>query len=490
MVNKLAAFEYIAPCLGHPLLPLGFALLLIFFLLKLISEVGSNTKTVKQKSQTFKFFLRYGLILSVLTMLLDFCWQLYQSHWKTAKTTLLSTPQINQIVTTLNRGQPANSQLTSEQITALTEAVTDLSAGKDTVASEATIKAALNALAKGDATKAKTLLAKNAQKPGEDPKQKAKTYRDLGALAFFNDTIEALQAYRNATKLDPDNTEGWNQLGRLLERVGDLDGAFTAYSKIEGLAETHHNQKETATAYRNLGNVNLIHGDLEKAADYYQKALVANEQLDNKEDISANYGNLGLVYQARGELDKAIEYHEKALKIDENLDDKEGMAADYSNLGVAYNSRGDLEKATEYFQKSLALEENLGNKEGMAADYGNLGVIFNTRGEWDKALEYLQKSLALEEDLGHKEGMANDYTNLGNVYQNRGELDKAFEYYQNALALDESLGDIEGMAINYGNMGNIYTKQGRKEQADLTYQKGIELKNASSNKSAFWFFRR
>lgn len=48
----------------------------------------------------------------------------------------------------------------------------------------------------------------------------AQTYRELGALTFFTDTKAAIDAYRHATKFEPENPELWNQLGLLFFRVG------------------------------------------------------------------------------------------------------------------------------------------------------------------------------------------------------------------------------------------------------------------------------
>ena len=346
-----------------------------------------------------------------------------------------ASSNIKEIVATLTHQHQLDSQAKDEQIKALTEAVTALSKDQGVLGTESQVKAAMDTLAQGDTAQAKALFAKAAQKADQEAKEGAKAYRNLGALAFLDNTQEALQAYRRATQLDPDNADGWNILGRLLHRVGDLDEAVAALNKVLALGEAHHDQEQIAMAY----------------------------------------GNLGIVYQTRGDLDKAVEYYQKALTLHEGLGSKEGMAADYTNLGIAHQTRGDLDKAVEYYQKALALHEGLGSKEGMAANYGNLGNAYYSRGELDKAVEYHQKALTLHEGLGGKEGMATNYGNLGNVYYSRGELDKAVEYFQNALTLNEGLGSKEGMAQNYGNLGIVYEQQSHKEKAKQAYQKSVDL---------------
>ena len=114
-----------------------------------------------------------------------------------------------------------------------------------------------------------------------------------------------MQAYRRATQLDPGNADGWNQLGHLLTRVGDLDAAMAAYNTVLSLGEQHNEQQDIAAAYGNLGIVYQTRGDLDQAIDFYLKALKLDEALGNKEGMANQYGNLGIVYKTRGELDKA-----------------------------------------------------------------------------------------------------------------------------------------------------------------------------------------
>ena len=52
----------------------------------------------------------------------------------------------------------------------------------------------------------------------------ASLYRQEGALFYLNDPLKALPSYRKATELDPSNPEGWNMLGNVLQRTGDLGG--------------------------------------------------------------------------------------------------------------------------------------------------------------------------------------------------------------------------------------------------------------------------
>ena len=165
------------------------------------------------------------------------------------------------------------------------------------------------------------LIAGFEEQPTVYSKIKAAATRNLGALAYLDNTQEALQAYRRATQLDPGNADGWNRLGHLLSRVGDLDAAIAAYNTVLALGEQHNEQQ----------------------------------------DIAAAYGNLGIVYQTRGDLDKAIEFHQKALKLNEDLGRKEGMANQYGNLGNVYKLKGNKTEAKRYYLMSIKLFKQIGS---------------------------------------------------------------------------------------------------------------------------------
>ena len=89
------------------------------------------------------------------------------------------------------------------------------------------IQQALDKLKQGDTRAAEdifTRIAAQAKQKGKDANlEEATALRHLGSLAFLHDTQKALDAYLRSTALDPDNIDGWNQLGRLYRRIGELD---------------------------------------------------------------------------------------------------------------------------------------------------------------------------------------------------------------------------------------------------------------------------
>ncbi len=310
----LQAFKDIAPYLTHPLVLVGFVLLLFFGVHRsLLKAKIIQPLTVRTGGKVVQLFLRYGFVVALAVIVLGFGLEFY----KTQKQAEVSTHQhraelaeqakagLEERLKAMQRQHAAaesRAEGAEEQSKILAEAVNALVQQKGPGIDEA-----LAQLAQGNTTDAKAIFRRAIRAKEPDIKETAAAWRHLGALAFLDDTEEALVAYRRATELDPENAIGWNQLGHLLHRKGEL--------------------QEAEFAYLNMAN---------------------------------QYGNLGILYYIRGEIAQAKAMRKKSLAIEEALGRKEGMASDYGNLGVLYKTRGELDKPESMHKKSLVLFEGVG----------------------------------------------------------------------------------------------------------------------------------
>ncbi|CAK8712998.1 MAG: Tetratricopeptide repeat-containing protein [Candidatus Electronema aureum] len=401
----ITGFEKVAQYLTHPLALIGFVLMLVFGMHKEIVKSGLLPQVSKKDgSEILKLILRYGFWLGLVLVLAGFLLQFsgiglsaWNSYMEKEKVTQVNAGKLAEKLVGPLQGQL---QAKDEQIKALTEAITALS---KTGAPVKSINEALQALQQGHTAQAQAIFAevlRSKEAEGQKAnKEAAAAAMHLGALAYMNNTKAALAAYQKAVQLDPDNADGWNELGHLFRRTGELSQAEEAYRKVLALGEAHQDKEKQAWAYGNLGNVAYTRGDLAQAEQMYKKSLEISEALGLKETTANQYGNLGNVYQTRGELDKAEEMYKKSLEISEALGLKETTANQYGNLGVVYKTRGELDKAEGMYRKSLEISEALGLKEATAAIYGNLGNVYQTRGELDKAEEMWKKSLNLYQTM-------------------------------------------------------------------------------------------
>jgi protein O-GlcNAc transferase len=200
-----------------------------------------------------------------------------------------------------------------DQIKALTDALIALPQQRGLPNARQRIQEAELEIASGKTEKAQAIYREILQKrkaEGETAnREAAEAARRLGALAFLHDTDEALDAYREAVLLEPENHVGWNQLGHLLHRTGDIDEAIRAYTQVGNIGRINDDQELIAISYGNLGNLYDTRGDLDQAETMYRKSLAIEEALGRQEGMASNYGNLGLLYQTRDDLDQAEAMH-------------------------------------------------------------------------------------------------------------------------------------------------------------------------------------
>ena len=257
-------------------------------------QCWGRTPTFKRCKLSSKYFFCYhhrfqpfGLILFILTLIALFA-GIFQDLIKPLfmdEEQPLSIADAEKLASQLikEKKQALDSfgqreQYYQDLIKALTEAVTALSQQRNQPDAPPGIDAALAQLQQGNTEKAERIfedILKRKSAEGQTANQQAaEAARHLGALAFLHDTDKALNAYRRAVSLDPENVEGWNQLGHLLQRVGDLDGSEKAYRKVLASGKSVKSDTWIAVAYGNLGIVYEIRGELDQAEAMYKKALL------------------------------------------------------------------------------------------------------------------------------------------------------------------------------------------------------------------------
>lgn len=347
-----------------------------------------------------------------------------------------SSGEFDKVLDTLLAKEAENSELRGQLQAALGAAEAEAGTGR--------WPAIEQALEAGDTGAAEavleTLLGEKQSEGQASLAEAARAARHIGALAYTHDTARALGFYRKAVALDPDDAGGWNELGKLLARVGDSVGAQHAFEKVLALGNQKANKLTIASATGNLGFLAQTRGDLKAAMDFHLQSLAINKELGRKEGIACQLGNLGLIAQRSGDLKAAEDFHQRSLAIETGLGRKEGMASELSYLGVVAWESGNLDVAENFHRQSLAMNEELRRKEGVGADFGNLGLVASKRGDLKAAEDFYRQSLAIFDELAGKDGMAKALANLGVLEAERGNTDKARKYWRNALALFGEMG--------------------------------------------------
>lgn len=332
-----------------------------------------------------------------------------------------------------------------EQIRTLTAAVSALSSSPTP---REQLDLALTQLEHGNIATAKIIFKEVLERGAEDAHAAA---GHLGAITFFTEPEEAIKAYELATSLDPRDLYSWNQLGHLLKRVGRLDEALKAYSKL--ITVGHGHPKNVATAVGNIGDIYRMKGDHAAAISKYNESLEISELIQDDEGKAIQRCNLGNMYREIGDVDRSESESLQSLEMAERNGQKEVMAATLGNLGLVCFLKERFREAGEYYWRSLRIDENIGNNLGIARQYGNLGLLYAREGDRIKAEDSYKRSLELAEKLDSKETMAAQYGNLATLYSMAGNCEEAGEYFHKALENHRLLDNKREIAQTYNNIG-------------------------------------
>ncbi len=255
-------------------------------------------------------------------------------------------------------------------------------------------------------------------------------------IPYFNagDYQRAIEAGKQAVKLNPTNPDAYFCLGRAYTRTGQIDLAIENLKKAEIYAKS---DKDLMYIYNWLGKNYDNKGDLDNALLYYSRSLDLAKKLRDRKGEATMLNNIAGIFHKKGELDKALIYYEESLRLKTDEIDK---APTYNNIANIYSDKGNYEKAIEYLKKALDIEERYGKYHGSGQTMLNLGNAYRNIKDYKNAKFYLEEGLKRVQKVGDKYWEGTGYEYLGHYYKDLGDKKLAREYYNKAFEIFTSIG--------------------------------------------------
>lgn len=258
----------------------------------------------------------------------------------------------------------------------------------------------------------------------------AETWMELGALAYLNNTYDAIDAYRRASQLDPDNIEAMQMLGNLYMRTGQYAEATSIFEEMRVIAET---DEDMAMVLGNLGFVALSLDNLDEAESYFRDSLLLHEKAKDQVGIGQDLNDLGEVMRLKGDDNQAGDYMRRALRIAQDTKDQNAEANAHLRLGGLAQGRGRLSEAGASYTRARKIWESMNDPEGLAAAINSLGGVELERGRLDAAKALLDESLKLAQEVGAAESEAFALGLLGEIAEKHGDRITAIDNYREAM---------------------------------------------------------
>jgi tetratricopeptide (TPR) repeat protein len=216
---------------------------------------------------------------------------------------------------------------------------------------------------------------------------------------------EALAAFEQALRLDPNNALAYSNRGKVLHELGRPKEALASFEQALRL------DPDLAVAHNNLGLMLCELGRPKEALASFEQAL----RLDpNYGDAHANRGRvLGDLRRPK----EALAAFEQALRLGAN------SAVVHNNRGIVLAMLGRREEALASFEQALRLDPN------DAGTHDNRGIVLAMLGRREEALAAFEQALRLDPNN------AGTHENRGRVLAMLGRREEAKQAFQKAKAL-------------------------------------------------------
>lgn len=348
-------------------------------------------------------------------------------------------------------------------------------------------------------------VATNLESQSKVDRQSMLAHRDLGEMFLqfgiggeLGSTDSARQHYERsfaiATKLaavDPDGPESQRDLATAFSTLGDLNrelGAsdramefYTESFRIRDRLTTHQPDdnealRQLSLSFMRLGDLGRKSGQTEQALAFFHKALVIREKLAASEsthpnvlrDLQVVYNNLGQVYRQTGTSTQAQSHFKKARSIGEqrvaaepeNIEAQQSLTSTIVWLGDTSRQMRLYEAAKDFYEQARQVREKI-----VSADPNNVSNI-----GW--------LVIPLER--------------LGGLSLRSGQTEQAMNYFNRENELLRKLVEIDAtsvwnrrsLAVSYDFLGDTYLRSNQPEAALKQYLAALERREALAEDAA------
>jgi tetratricopeptide (TPR) repeat protein len=207
-------------------------------------------------------------------------------------------------------------------------------------------------------------------------------------------------------QIDPQATDFY----RLSDEAWDLSKAGKYGEAIDAWKKALELSPENDRANSNLGLLLVSNGRFDEAVPYLEKTLAANP------DYPDGHSNLGVALAGAGKVDRAISEFEKALEIDPS------SAEAHNNLGRSLIATGKFEQAVPHLRTAAEL------KPDAAEIHNSLAIALVKTGHVDEAIPHFERAVEIDPSF------VEAHFNLGDaLYYLQGKAREALEHWQAVL---------------------------------------------------------
>jgi protein O-GlcNAc transferase len=228
----------------------------------------------------------------------------------------------------------------------------------------------------------------------------------------------AIEYYKKALELSPNNSSALSNLGSSLNSIGHNQAAFSIFQKAIKI------DPNEPMAWYNAANTLCDTGEYEESLTYYERAIKLNSHYC---PALINYGKALFELKRYSE---SLTFYDEALRV--NQDSLECLI----NMGATLQELAQYAEAIALYDKALSLNPNY------AEVWSNKGIALNGLKLYDEAIAHFDKALTLKPDY------AEGWSNKGIAIYELKRYDEAIAHFDKALSLKHDIDWVSGNLLH------------------------------------------
>ncbi|XP_027857210.1 tonsoku-like protein isoform X1 [Xiphophorus couchianus] len=260
--------------------------------------------------------------------------------------------------------------------------------------------------------------------------------------------------------------------------------------RAKSKAQANRNLKEEANICNQLGELLSRTGDYEGAIREHQQELALSEALNDVIGRAVANRKIGECYAETGKIEAALKHQRCHLDLARSVGDHAEEQRALATIGRTFlfryesdQSKSSLEQAEDAFRKSLAVvDERLGGtlpereiSEMKARLFLNLGLVCDQLGEPKRCSEFIRRSVFIAEKSQLLEVLYRANFNLGNIYFRNGEPSSAVRCLEQAKECARKMKDKFSESECFHCVGKVQLSLGDFVAARRSLKKALLL---------------
>jgi DNA-binding SARP family transcriptional activator/tetratricopeptide (TPR) repeat protein len=192
------------------------------------------------------------------------------------------------------------------------------------------------------------------------------------------------------------------EMGNMLAKRGNIDGALQSYQAAIDLAQQSGDPGQEILAHNNFAYHSLLTGDLSSAHRHIDVALAISESAAIQLPRQYVFSTRGEIALAECKWDEAVAWFNRGITEAEKAGNNVQIANYKANLGLAAHGRGDLDGALLYFEAAAHAVSGLTATFLQAQIYLWMTDLYISRGEHAAAEESIRRARDLTSEKGYQ----------------------------------------------------------------------------------------